>query len=78
MFLSFSGQLQGKNFKSSGFLVHPIKSPAILINYRRVIDQEDFEESTLIKTDLEDVTEDVPDATVTSVKVEVGKIKNDS
>ena len=43
-----------------------------LINYRRVIDQEDLEESTLIKIDLEDVTEDVPDATITSVKVEVG------
>ena len=49
-----------------------------LIDYRTVIDQEDLEESILIKTDLEDITEDVPDATVTSVKVEVGQIKNDS
>ena len=48
------------------------------MDYRRVIDQEDFEESKLIEIDLEDVAEDVPDAAVTSVKVEVGEIKNDS
>ena len=53
------------------------KKPS-LIDHRRVIDQEDSEESTHIKTDLEDITEDVPDATVTSVKVEIGQIKNDS
>ena len=35
-----------------------------LIDHRRVIDQEDLEESTLIKTDLEDVAEDVPDAAI--------------
>ena len=83
-------------YEASGLLVHPIKDPGTLINYKksvidqevleepslidhmRVIDQEDFEESKLIETDLEDVAEDVPDAAVTSVKVEVGEIKNDS
>ena len=69
-------------YEANSLLVHPSKDPLInykkpvidqevleepsLIDHRRVIDQKDFEESTLIKTDLEDVTEDVPDAAVTS------------
>ena len=46
-------------------LSHPSRDLTTLIKYRRVFDQED-------------VAEDVPDAAVTSVKVEVGEIKNDS
>ena len=50
----------------------------LLINYSvPAIDQEDLEESTLIEIDLEDVPENVPDAAVTSMKVEVDEIKND-
>ena len=72
-----------ENLKIQQSLSHPSIDLATLIKYYKpAIDQEDLEESSLIKYwrvfDQEDVAEDVPDAAVTSVKVEVGEIKNDS